>query len=144
MKARHLIPDQAFGTPLGSVVVRLWGLSGGLRAHSYTLEHLVLITAAKHSQMSHTHTHTHTHTHSNIDIHQYKDAHFCSKTSLKQKRSDMKVSSTGIMLHKHETFYLQFLLFVLQLSEKKSVYKIVPCKSKKKNSSKLEDINSQL
>jgi len=59
MKVRHLIPDQAFGTPLGSVVVelnRLRGLSGGSRSHSYTSEHLVLNTAAKHSQLSHTHS----------------------------------------------------------------------------------------
>lgn len=69
MKVRDLIPDQAFGTPLGSVVVklnRLGGLSGGSRSHSYTLEHLVLITAAKHSQLSYTlkrrHIHQHTDT----------------------------------------------------------------------------------
>lgn len=92
MKVRHLIPDQAFGTPLGSVVVelnRLRGLSGGSRSHSYTLEHLALITAAKHSQLSHTLKRTH--------IHQHADS-FCSKTSLKQQRSDTKVSSIGIML----------------------------------------------
>ncbi len=63
-----LIPDQAFGTPSGSVCSQAeqtrrsqWGS----RARSYAFEHLVLITAAKHSQLhTHTHTHTqHTHTH---------------------------------------------------------------------------------
>lgn len=59
MKVRHLIPDQASGTALGSVVVklnRLGGLSGGLRSHSYTLEHLVLITELN-TIICHTHGH---------------------------------------------------------------------------------------